>query len=401
VSAQRKRSRPQGQAPIVLAAGGTGGHVFPAAALARTLTRRGRTVIFVTDRRGKEFGEGFPDIPVHRIRAGRFEGGLVAKLAGLAGLALGVAHAAWTLRRISPAAIVGFGGHPSLAPVLGAACLGVPVLIHEQNAVLGRVNRLVVRLGKWVSLRRVASSFAECAGTERLDKSRIVQTGNPVRPAIGALAGLPYPVLDTEGRFELLILGGSQGARVFSDIVPAALALLPPDLTRRLRISQQARPEDLARLDEAYAELRLASGIEVELASFFGDVAERLARAHLVIARAGASTVAELAVSGRPAILVPYPYAMDDHQTANARALAATGGAWVIPQPDFTPENLATLLRELAIAPERLAAAAAVMRSAGRPDAAELLADLVLATVAEAEAARAAGSHPITRKEAA
>lgn len=359
-------------APIVLAAGGTGGHMFPAEALARELAARGAAVALVTDRRGQAFGadlfgKGSVGVTTHRIRAGRFDTGLLGKALGVAELLLGIAQAGGVLRRIAPAAVVGFGGYPSVPTVLAAARRGVPTLIHEQNALLGRANRLLAR-----HVSRIALSFAETARLRDRDGRRAVETGNPVRPAVAAVREIPYVAPAPFGAIEIVVTGGSQGARIFSDVVPAALALLPEALRARLRISQQARPEDLERVRRQHAE----SGIAAETAGFFDDVPQRLASAHLVIARAGASTVAELAVAGRPALLVPYPFAADDHQTANAAAFAGAGGGWAMAQDNFTAPRLAQFLSETLDAPDRLARAAAAAHAQGRPEAARRLADL-------------------------
>ncbi len=369
---------------IALAAGGTGGHMFPAEALARELLGRGVGVALVTDRRGQAFGDKLPGASLHRIRAGRFGAGLVSKVVGLTGLALGTLEAGRLLRRLSPAAAVGFGGYPSVPTMLAAARLRLPTLIHEQNAILGRANRLLAPRA-----RVIATAFAETAGVREADRARLVLTGNPVRPAIAQLRGAPYRAPETEGPFEVLVIGGSQGARVLSEVIPAAVALLPEALRRLLRVTQQARAEDIEAVRRAHA----ASGVAAELATFFADVPQRLARAHLVISRAGASTVAELAMIGRPAILVPYLHAADDHQTANARALEKAGGAWVMPQASFTAAALAEQLAMLMTAPDRLARAAAAAEAQGRPDAASALADLV--------AAVAGNGHPVPREHAA
>ncbi|HMK68706.1 MAG TPA: undecaprenyldiphospho-muramoylpentapeptide beta-N-acetylglucosaminyltransferase [Stellaceae bacterium] len=361
-----------GEGVVVLAAGGTGGHMFPAEALARALLSRGRTVALMTDSRGEAFGQRLPGVALHRVRAARMSGGLVRKALGLAELALGTLEAGRRLRTLVPSAVVGFGGYPSVPTMLAATRQKLPTVIHEQNALLGRANRLLAP-----RVRRIATSFAEVAGIRATDRTRVVETGNPVRPAVAAMRGAPYVVSRGEAPFELLVLGGSQGARVLSEIVPAALARLEKDLKRRLRLSQQARPEDLESVHAAHA----ASGITAEVRPFFEDVPERLARAQLAITRSGASTVAELAVLGRPAILVPYLYAADDHQTANARALETAGAAWVMPQAEFTAEALAARLTALMNAPESLAEAAKRALALGRPDAAERLADLVLGEV--------------------
>jgi UDP-N-acetylglucosamine--N-acetylmuramyl-(pentapeptide) pyrophosphoryl-undecaprenol N-acetylglucosamine transferase len=358
---------------IVLAAGGTGGHMFPAEALARELLGRGFEVALVTDRRGQAFGDRAPGVALHRIRAGRLGGGIVAKLAGLVELGLGRIEAGRLLRRLAPAAAVGFGGYPSVPTMWAATALGVPSLLHEQNALLGRANRLLA--GR---VDRIATSFADVGGIGAFDRSRIVETGNPVRPAVAALRGTTYLAPHDQGAINILVLGGSQGARILSEVIPAALALLPPALRARLRLVQQARAEDIDAVRRAHAE----NDVAAELATFFDDVPARLARAHLVISRAGASTVAELTVVGRPAILVPYLHAADDHQTANAQALAAAGAAWIVPQLEFTPAVLAERLIALFADPDGLAAAARAAEQLGRPDAARRLADLV-ATAAD------------------
>jgi len=365
---------------IVLAAGGTGGHMFPAEALARELLARGRSVALVTDRRGQAFGDRLPGVALHRIRAGRVDTGIVGKVAALAEMALGTLEAARLLRALSPAAVVGFGGYPSVPTMLAATRQGLATLLHEQNAILGRANRLLApRVGT------IATSFAEVGALK--PGAHVVETGNPVRPAVAVLRDAPYEA-PAAGRLTLLVIGGSQGARILSAVVPAALARLDPALRKRLVVMQQARPEDLAEVRHAHA----ANGVEAETAPFFDDVPARLARAQLVISRAGASTVAELAAIGRPAILVPYRHAADDHQTANARALGQAGAAWIMAETGFTPERLATLLAGLLPAPSRLAAAAAAAHRLGRIDAAARLADLVDA---------AAGGNGASREHAA
>jgi UDP-N-acetylglucosamine--N-acetylmuramyl-(pentapeptide) pyrophosphoryl-undecaprenol N-acetylglucosamine transferase len=371
---------------IALAAGGTGGHMFPAEALARELLGRGHLVALVTDRRGQAFGDRLAGVELHRIRAGRFGAGLMSKVVGIAELALGTLEARRLLRWLSPAAVVGFGGYPSVPTMLAAARLGLPTLIHEQNAILGRANRLLAPRAK-----QVATSFADIGAVRESDRARLVLTGNPVRPAIAALRGAPYPAIANDGPFHVLIIGGSQGARVLSEVTPAAFAGLPEAVRRRLRVTQQARAEDIEAVRRAHAE----SGVAAELATFFADVPERLARAHLVVSRSGASTVAELAMIGRPAILVPYLHAADDHQTANARALEKAGGAWVMPHAAFTAEALAAKLGQLMQAADSLARAAAAAHGLGRPDAARVLAELVIVAIG------GRNGHPVPRENAA
>jgi len=351
---------------ILLAAGGTGGHLFPAEALAGELLSRGHRVALVTDRRGGGFGERLPAVAVHRISAGAMTGtGVIRRAQGALQLAIGLFQARGLIALLVAAAIVGFGGYPSVPTVLAAARAGLPVLLHEQNAVLGRANRLLARRATLI-----AGAFP---GLAIPGSTPLAATGNPVRPAIAALSGLPYRAPASEEPLHLLVLGGSQGARVFSRVVPAAVALLPPALRTRLVLAQQCRPEDLDGVRAAYAGL----GIAAHLASFFEDVPTLLSEAHLVIARAGASTVAELAAIGRPAILVPYPYAADDHQTANAASAAAAGAAWPLAERTLTAALLAERLTTLAGEPSTLAAAAAAAARSARLDAAARLADLV------------------------
>jgi UDP-N-acetylglucosamine--N-acetylmuramyl-(pentapeptide) pyrophosphoryl-undecaprenol N-acetylglucosamine transferase len=357
--------------PVILAAGGTGGHMFPAEALARELLARGKRVVLVTDRRGKAFGDALPEVEVHRIRASSFGSGIMGKIRGVFELTLGAFQARRLMSRLKPAAVVGFGGYPSVPTVLLAQRARVPTILHEQNAVLGRANRLAAP-----GAVGIATSFAAVSAVKPADAGKLVFTGNPVRPNVTSVRDLPYPALDDGGEVHLLVVGGSQGARIFSEIVPEALALLPETLKRRIRISQQCRPEDIEAAKAAFAK----AGIEAELSTFFRDVPERLAGCHLAICRSGASTVAELAAVGRPAILVPYHYAMDDHQTANAQAVADAGGAWLMPQTAFTSRSLADRLTALLDLPATLTKAAEAAHARGATDAASRLADVVLAT---------------------
>lgn len=356
---------------VLLAAGGTGGHVFPAEALAQTLIERGWRLGLVTDRRGHAYGGTLGSLETFRIAAGGIAGrGMLSKVRAVAELGLGVVQARAILKRERPAAVIGFGGYASVPTMMAATWLGIPTAIHEQNAVLGRANRLLA--GR---VDRIATSYASVQHLDPAWTAKVAQTGMPVRAAIAALRDTPYPALAEGQPIRLLVLGGSQGARVLSEVIPAALAALPEGLRARLSVSQQCRPEDLEMVRAAYA----GSGIDATLDSFFADVPERMSAAHLVVARSGASTVAELTALGRPAILVPYPHAIDDHQTANARAVDETGGAWLMPQPAFTSDALAGRLESLFTQPGTLARAAGCARAASRPDAAALLADLVTA----------------------
>ena len=355
--------------PFVLAAGGTGGHLFPAEALAGELLGRGRKVHLLSDARADAFVGRVPGIEVHRVRAGTLGGGPAHAAHALGELALGALQARRLLRRLSPGCVIGFGGYPSIPTMLAAVYLGLPTLIHEQNAVLGRANRLLAP-----RVRRIATGFPTTTGLRPADRTRAVHIGNPVRPAILAVGQTSYKAPQRGSPIKLLILGGSQGARILSEVVPPALAALPTRLRELLRVSHQARPEDLDAVEEIYRGNRIGA----ELQSFFNDVPERLARAHLVICRAGASTVAELAAIGRPALLIPYPHATDDHQTANARAFAEAGGGWVIPQSELHPETLALHIERLLGDEAALTTAALHASGFGRRDATEHLAQLAL-----------------------
>jgi UDP-N-acetylglucosamine--N-acetylmuramyl-(pentapeptide) pyrophosphoryl-undecaprenol N-acetylglucosamine transferase len=362
----------QGGAPLVLlAAGGTGGHLFPAEALAHALARRGVTVDLATDERAERYGSRFPARDIHVITSETLRARNPLSLARTAALlGVGALQAYRLLGRIKPAAVVGFGGYPTVPPVLAAALRGIPTLIHEQNAVMGRANRLLAP-----RVRAIALSFAGVLDREPKLAAKATRTGNPVRPAVIA-ATAPYAPPDATGPLRLVAFGGSQGARIMSDIVPPAIERLAPHLRARLAIVQQAREEDLARVTETYARAKVTA----EVASFFTDLPARIAASHLVVARSGASTVAELAAIGRPAILVPLPHALDQDQAANAEVLAQAGGAIRLPQEEFTPERLASEIDALASAPQKLVAMAAAARGQGALDAAERLADLVLKT---------------------
>lgn len=353
--------------PVVLATGGTGGHVFPAEALAGELESRGVPFALVTDSRGRQWQGALSRRPIHYIRSASPTGSPVAKAKAALSLALGLFDAWRALGRIGPSAVVGFGGYACVPTMVAARLRRLPSMLHEQNAVLGRANRLALK-----GASRVATSFASTRYLEGDARARLV--GNPVRESVRALRDLAYRP-PGEGRIvDLLVFGGSQGAASFGKVVPEAVLSLPQALRGRLRIVQQCRPEDIDRVRAAY----VRGGIVAELAPFFTDLPQRIAGAHLVIGRSGASTVAELAAIGRPSILVPYPYAADDHQTANARAFEATGGCIVMPHADFTGPALARQLLGLIDAPESLAAMAQAAHRAGRPDAAARLADVVL-----------------------
>jgi UDP-N-acetylglucosamine--N-acetylmuramyl-(pentapeptide) pyrophosphoryl-undecaprenol N-acetylglucosamine transferase len=357
-----------GGAPVLVAAGGTGGHLFPAEALAAALIRRGLPVHLATDRRAARYGGAFDDASVHVITSATLRArNPLAMAQTAASLATGLAQAWSLVGRLRPVAVIGFGGYPTLPPVLAAALRGVPTVIHDANAVIGRANRILAP-----RVTAIATTFPDMFRDQPRLAAKATLTGNPVRPAVVAAATTPYPPLTD--RLQLLVFGGSQGARVMADVVPDAIAALDPALRARLAIVQQARDEDLARVRDAYSSL----SVTAETAPFFADLPARIAASHLIVGRAGASTVAELAAIGRPSILVPLPHALDQDQFANAGVLAGVNAAIRLPQAEFTPQRLAAEIAALAGAPKRLAAMAAAAKFLGRLDAADRLADLVL-----------------------
>ena len=352
---------------FVLAAGGTGGHLFPAQALASELMRRGKRVVVMTDRRGHNLGKSFPGAEIATVPAASFAGrSPIGRVLAMGVIGLGVASALMKLMNLCPRAVVGFGGYPSLPVMIAASFARVPAALVEQNAVLGRVNRLLAP-----RVSRIAANFPFVRFAPK-DSSHIVFTGNPVRPEAAALRAADYAPPDANGPIRILIFGGSQGARALSEIVPAALAQLPSTIRARLEVTQQCREADVAMVDESYR----ASGVKAEVGKFFTDLPARMAASHLVIARSGASTLAELTVIGRPSILVPYPHAMDDHQAANADVLEKAGAAWVVRQDALDPGQLARMVEAILANPAELTARAAAARGLGRADAAERLADL-------------------------
>ena len=367
------------EGPVVLAAGGTGGHMFPAAALARELGRHGHDVAIVTDGRGAGFEAG-PGAVVHCIAARQVSGGIRGTARGVMTLCYGWLQARRLLAQIQPRAAVGFGGYPTLPTMFAALRAGIPSMIHEQNAMLGRAN---AALAPRVSA--IATSFEEVHGVRVEDLPKLVRTGNPVRAAVASLAGTPYPdPTDHNGPVSLLVVGGSQGARILSDLVPPAIAAIDGRLRSRLRIVQQARPEDVERVTAAYCRL----DIPAEVASFFGDLPARMAGASLVISRAGASTISELATIGRPAILIPFLRAAGGHQHRNAREIERYGAAWVMTEMDLAAETLAGRIETLLRTPRLLADASDAALRWAVPDSAARLADRVHAL------ARANGGAP-------
>jgi UDP-N-acetylglucosamine--N-acetylmuramyl-(pentapeptide) pyrophosphoryl-undecaprenol N-acetylglucosamine transferase len=355
---------------ILLAAGGTGGHLFPAEALGVELIRRGLRVRLATDSRALRYSGLFSRETIDVVPSATVRGRTPWSLArtGLM-LAAGTAISLDLMRRLKPKAVVGFGGYPTLPPLLAARLSGVPGIIHEANAVLGRANRFLSR-----RVSAIATSLPGVLDRDPALAGKTTTVGTPMRPAILAASAVKYLAPEPAGPFRLLVVGGSQGARVMADIVPGAIERLDPTLWNRLILTQQVREEDIARVRAVYDRLK----INADLAPFFSDLPARLASHHLVISRSGAGTVAELAAIGRPSILVPLPGSIDQDQFANAGVLAEAGGALRIVQADFTQDRLAAEISALAAEPARLAAMAAGARTVGRLDAAEKLADLVM-----------------------
>jgi UDP-N-acetylglucosamine--N-acetylmuramyl-(pentapeptide) pyrophosphoryl-undecaprenol N-acetylglucosamine transferase len=355
---------------ILLAAGGTGGHLFPAEALGVELIKRGFAVRLVTDSRALRYSGLFSKDMIEVVASETARGRNPLQLAyATLTLAAGALTAFKLMRRLKPKAVVGFGGYPTLPPLVAARICGIPGVIHEANAVLGRANRFLAR-----GASAIATSLPGVFDRDKALAAKATAVGTPMRPAILAAAATPYAPPDTTGPFRLLVVGGSQGARVMSDVVPGAIERLEPSLWNRLVLTQQVREEDMARVRSIYDRLKVAC----ELAPFFIDLPARLAQNHLVISRSGAGTVAELAAIGRPSILVPLPGSIDQDQFANAGVLAKVGGALRIAQTEFTPDRLAAEISALAAEPAKLVAMAAAAKAAGRLDAAERLADLVV-----------------------
>jgi UDP-N-acetylglucosamine--N-acetylmuramyl-(pentapeptide) pyrophosphoryl-undecaprenol N-acetylglucosamine transferase len=345
--------------PIILAAGGTGGHLYPAEALAQELLNRGHTVIIITDKRGSAFRKLGDKVQIDCVRAATFRPGILSKIKAVFDICIGILQAAKLLKKYQPALVVGFGGYPSFPTVFAAQRMGIPTILHEQNAVLGKANL-------WL-----AGAAQVIAASLPLARDKVVVTGNPVRAGICAVRNNPYPSLG--GTLEIFITGGSQAAKVFSEVVPEAVRQLPEEIKHRLHIVHQCREDDI----DATADQYRAAGVKAETKSFFNDMPERLSACHLFIGRSGASTVAEIAVVGRPAIFVPYPGHADQQQLRNAELIAQKDGAWIIPQENFTAETLARQIEHLVKNPSLLENAARAAKSCGQPEAVKNLADLL------------------------
>lgn len=352
----------------VLAAGGTGGHLIPAFALAKELEARGHHVALITDERGAKI-PGKPDsLPAHVLPAGRFGKNPLNWIKGARAVWAGRKMALRLFESFEPSAVIGFGGYPALPALLASTSAEIPSLVHEQNAVLGRVNRLLS--GR---VQAIATSYPDIKRLKPKHAGKVHLVGNPVREAVLALRSQEFPPLSEDGILRVLVTGGSQGATVLSEVVPDGLAMLPPALRTRLQVTQQCRAEDLEAVRDRYS----SHDIPAELATYYEDMEARLADAHLFIGRAGASTIAELTAVGRPAILIPLPIATDDHQAANTAEMVKAGGARMIRQQSFHPKELAKQIQAMAQAPQSLANAAHGAWNCGRPDAAIELADLI------------------------
>ena len=373
---------------VTLAAGGTGGHMVPAHALAAELKSRGHGVMLVTDERGARIPGLFEDVPTHILPAGRLGGGPIGWVKAALSVIKGRGLAKRLYRQFTPDAVVGFGGYPAFPALLAADALNIPTILHEQNAVLGRVNRLLAG-----SAAAIGTAYAEIDKLKPAHARKVELVGNPVRESVARLGTLPFPEFDETAPLKILITGGSQGATVLGKVVPDALGMLPPKLRHRLQVVQQCRPDDIEAVRNRYAALN----IPAELLTYIQDMPDKLADAHLIIARAGASTIAELTAAGRPAILIPLPIATDDHQTANAREMAKAGGARMIPQTEFTPEVLAAQIEAIAGDPQALSNAAERALSVGRPHATRDLADLVERIAGGKSALLVGRAEPVTR----
>jgi UDP-N-acetylglucosamine--N-acetylmuramyl-(pentapeptide) pyrophosphoryl-undecaprenol N-acetylglucosamine transferase len=355
---------------ILLSAGGTGGHIFPAAALAEDLKSRGFDVALATDLRALKYKDSFPGVDVHVLNSSAWSGGILAKLKGGAAMALGYMKARKLMLELKPEVVIGFGGYPSVPAVLAAQRKKIPTVIHEQNAILGKANVFLAPRAE-----RIALSHENTLGLDNEDKFRAVVTGNPVRKGISDLFTEPYPDIQQDGAFNIFVMGGSLGATILSKVVPEALAQLPETYRTRINIVQQCRDEDKQRLEDTYS----AAGMTAEVSSFFHNVPEQLQKAHLVIARAGASTVSEVSTAGRPAIYVPYPHHADEQQKINAEAVASSGGAWVMADSGFTAEALNARLETFMQNPQALFKAAEAAQSCAKPDAGRRLGNLIVA----------------------
>jgi UDP-N-acetylglucosamine--N-acetylmuramyl-(pentapeptide) pyrophosphoryl-undecaprenol N-acetylglucosamine transferase len=376
---------------VVLAAGGTAGHLFPAQALAEVLVQRGYVIHLMSDKRASHYVSRFPALQIHEIGSSSLTPGRPWRLPGqIMRLWRGYRKARAILVQLKPDAVIGFGGYPSVPPFIAAVRLKLTAGLHEQNAIMGRANRFLAGRAGFI-----ASSFPQIANLPARHRAQVVVTGNPVRQAVLDLAQAPYSAPAADDVLRLVVFGGSQGARVFSEMMPAVVGELSGAVRRKMEIAQQCRPEDLDAVSAAYREL----GVEAELQPFFADMPQRIARCHLVICRSGASTIAELSVIGRPAVLVPLPSSLDNDQLRNAEAFAAAGAGWVMREGTFAAPDLAAFLTRIKFAEGELAKAAAAAQELGRPDAAERLADAVEAMIAGPRFGAGAGAARDAQEE--
>ncbi len=357
---------------IMLCAGGTGGHMFPALALAQDLMSRGCEVVMVTDKRAEKYTKGFDGLKVHVIASSTLPSGLLGKVKGLFLLAYGYIQSKQIISKYQPSIAVGFGGYPSLPPMKAAQTAGIKTIIHEANATLGKANDYLAHKAD-----RIALSLPDTSSLDEGDAVRAIITGNPIRADIAALYAHPYNAPDNDAPFHITIMGGSLGAKVMAKNVPQALASLPEDLKVRLNVTQQCHDEDIVDVQNIYND----AGITATLKSFFDNVPEVLKQTHLVIARSGASTVAEIAVAGIPAIYIPYPHHADQQQRVNAESVSKMGGAWVIEEKDLTPAILSGRIESVMRSPETLFRAAEAARASAKPEATRKLGNLVIALI--------------------
>jgi UDP-N-acetylglucosamine--N-acetylmuramyl-(pentapeptide) pyrophosphoryl-undecaprenol N-acetylglucosamine transferase len=350
---------------VILAAGGTGGHLFPAQALGEVLRKRGYQIHLMTDERVRDYGKNFPAEQTHIVESASPS---PKRPSSFLKLYRGYRAAKAIIKRERPSAVIGFGGYPSFPPIYAAAALNIPTLVHEQNSVLGRANKLLSK-----KVDAVAGSFDSMIGLPEAAARKLVVTGNPVRSIALAHAAAAYP--NFADKIKLVIFGGSQGAKFFSDFMPLVFAEMPETFRKNISLTQQCRPEDIEQVRKAY------SGMDCDLQAFFMDMPKRIAESHLVISRSGASTIAELGVIGRPAIMVPLPHAIDNDQLRNAESFAHAGAGWVKPQKELTPSSFAMFLAQLLADHAGLKRAAESALTHGKPDAAERLADLVEKTI--------------------
>ncbi len=368
---------------VMLAAGGTGGHLFPAQALGEELIRRGYEVDLITDTRGNVFGADFPARKIYKVAAATFRGRSPIEATKTLGMLGNGFQASYRIMgEAAPRAIIGFGGYPTLAPILAAMGKGIPAAIHEQNSVMGQANRFLAPMVKTIACSFEHTKYLE---GKLLLKARL--TGTPLRKAVLALHNVPYRPPSSQAQLNLLVVGGSQGARYFSDIMPQALQLLPQQMRDRLFVMQQCREEDIDRVFDAYE----AAGVAAELATFFEDLPYRMSNSHLIVARSGATTVAELCALGRPAILVPLPHSKDNDQLENATRMANAGAGFCIPQATLTPEALASAARRFFEDPSALVRAASNAHALANYKAVDNLANL-LEELAEKHAASASAA---------